>query len=56
MLISITECKEGLWTGRPDLGFWCSRQAPAIAGKFRLNFGCDFLGFGRRLPKILLKN
>jgi len=32
MLISITECKEGLWTGRPDLGFWCSRQAPAVAG------------------------
>ena len=26
MLISITECKEGVWTGRPDMGFWCNRN------------------------------
>ena len=24
MLVAITECKEGLWTGRPDLGYYCS--------------------------------
>ena len=29
MLISITECKEGVWTGRPDKGFWCTED-PAI--------------------------
>jgi len=32
MLISITECKEGLWTGRPDLGFWCNSPRPGVTG------------------------
>jgi len=32
MLISITECKEGLWTGRPDLGFWCNSPRPGVSG------------------------
>ena len=32
MLISITECKEGLWTGRPDLGFWCNSPRPGLTG------------------------
>ena len=26
MLISITECKNGMWTGRPDLGYWCNHD------------------------------
>ena len=26
MLISTTECKEGMWTGRPDLGYWCNTE------------------------------
>ena len=32
MLISTVECKEGMWTGRPDLGFWCSKPAPPVKG------------------------
>ena len=27
MLISITECRGGgIWTGRPDLGYWCNTE------------------------------
>ena len=26
MLISITECKDGVWAGRPDLGYWCNTK------------------------------
>jgi len=30
MLVAITECKEGLWTGRPDLGYWCSEEREPV--------------------------
>jgi len=30
MLVAITECKEGLWTGRPDLGFWCNEEKEPV--------------------------
>ena len=23
ILIDVVQCKEGVWTGNPDLGFWC---------------------------------
>ena len=33
MLISITECRDGgVWTGRPDLGYWCNTK-PANPNK-----------------------
>ena len=38
MLISKMTCKEGLWTGRPDLGFWCSKQQPPISGDLYCHF------------------
>ena len=32
MLISITECKgNGIWTGRPDLGYWCNTEPASAA-------------------------
>ena len=30
MLVAITECKEGIWTGRPDLGYWCTNQMESV--------------------------
>ena len=30
MLIDIIECKEGIWTGRPDLGFWCNKEKESV--------------------------
>ena len=30
MLIDIIECKEGIWNGRPDLGFWCNEEKESI--------------------------
>ena len=35
MLISTTECKEGMWTGRPDLGYWCNQEKPEILSKWQ---------------------
>ena len=34
MLISITECKDGVWAGRPDLGYWCNtKPEPDVTSK-----------------------
>jgi len=30
ILIDIVECKEGVWAGRPDLGFYCSQWKPPV--------------------------
>ena len=32
-LISVTECTDGLWTGSPDLGFWCNEHKEAVRGE-----------------------
>ena len=37
MLISITECRDGgIWTGRPDLGYWCNTK-PAGGNKVAIS-------------------
>ena len=45
MLISTTECKEGMWTGRPDLGYWCNQEKPEILSKlhYSVNPGHQFM-------------
>ena len=30
MLVAITECKDGVWTGNPGLGFWCTEEQEAV--------------------------
>ena len=30
MLVMVTECMEGLWTGNPGLGFWCSHERDGV--------------------------
>ena len=32
MLVSTTRCVKGLWTGRPNLGFWCNEEKPGVKG------------------------
>ena len=26
MLVATAQCKEGVWTGQPELGFWCDQK------------------------------
>ena len=28
MLVSLLECKQGMWTGHPELGIWCNTMPP----------------------------
>lgn len=30
MLVLVVECQNANWTGRPDLGFWCSEKKPPV--------------------------
>jgi len=30
MLIDVIECKNGVWSGRPEDGFWCNHPKPMI--------------------------
>ena len=30
MLVAVTECRAGVWTGQPGLGYWCSREREGI--------------------------
>ena len=30
MLMAITECKDDIWTGKPELGFWCSQEKAPV--------------------------
>ena len=33
MLVSTTRCVKGLWTGRPNLGFWCNEEKAGVKGE-----------------------
>ena len=28
MLVSLLQCKQGVWTGHPELGLWCNTMPP----------------------------
>ena len=30
MLVATIECKEGMWTGQPETGWWCSEERGAV--------------------------
>jgi len=30
MLVASVECKDGKWTGQPEVGFWCTKQKPPV--------------------------
>ena len=32
MLVSTTRCVKGLWTGRPNLGYWCNEEKAGVKG------------------------
>ena len=33
MLVSTTRCVKGLWTGRPNLGYWCNEEKAGVKGE-----------------------
>ena len=30
MLVAVVECREGIWTGNPGLGFWCHYEQEGV--------------------------
>lgn len=30
MLVSVVGCREGMWTGKPELGFWCNEERKGL--------------------------
>merc|ERR1719431_338140 len=30
MLVASVECKDGKWTGQPEVGFWCTKRKPSV--------------------------
>ena len=30
MLVAVIECKQSMWSGQPDLGFWCNQENKPI--------------------------
>ena len=33
MLVSTIQCRDGFWSGRPNLGFWCNSRMPGVKGE-----------------------